>query len=90
MVEELIRAGGALAVVLGLMGALALAARRFGWAGPGAPPGGAPRRLEVVEAVALDHRRRAVLLRRDGVEHLIIMGPGAETVVERIEPGGAS
>ena len=40
------------------------------------------RRLQVVEVAALDSRRRALLLRRDTVEHLIIIGGQNDVVVE--------
>jgi flagellar protein FliO/FliZ len=42
-------------------------------------PGG---RLKVVEVTAIDTRRRLVLVRRDGVEHLLLLGANGETVVE--------
>ncbi|MBL3677575.1 MAG: FliO/MopB family protein [Alphaproteobacteria bacterium] len=77
--EEVLRAAGALALVLGLMGLAALAARRWGLAGPQTP---ADARLSITASLPLDARRRAVLLKRDGVEHLVILGPGGETIVE--------
>lgn len=40
------------------------------------------RRLGVVDSVPLDPRRQAILLRRDGVEHLIITGGPQDLVVE--------
>ena len=46
------------------------------------PKAGEPRRLSVVEARTLDARRQLVLIRRDGVEHLLLLSPNAETVVE--------
>ncbi len=39
-------------------------------------------RLSIVEVAPLAARRRAVLLRRDNVEHLLVLGPTHETVVE--------
>ena len=39
-------------------------------------------RLQVVETRGIDARRRLVLVRRDGVEHLILLGASTETVVE--------
>lgn len=74
----------ALAFVLGLIGLLAVAARRFGL--NGLPRSqirrGQERRIGMVEVTALDPKRRLVLIRRDGVEHLVILGPEGETVVE--------
>jgi flagellar protein FliO/FliZ len=70
----------ALVVVLGLIAALAWILRRYG-AGRvtlGATKG----RLGVVEASHIDAKRRLVLIRRDGVEHLLLLGPTSETVIE--------
>jgi flagellar protein FliO/FliZ len=71
----------ALLVVFGLIGLLAFVARRFRLGGTVAPGGG--RRLEIVEVRALDTRRRLVLIRRDRVEHLLVLAPDHTTVVER-------
>lgn len=40
------------------------------------------RRLKIVEFLPIDHRRRLVLVRRDDREHLLVLGPESETVVE--------
>lgn len=40
-------------------------------------------RLAVVEAAEVDQRRRLVLLRRDGVEHLVMIGGPSDIVIER-------
>lgn len=40
------------------------------------------RRLAVVDSAAIDTRRQLVLVRRDNVEHLILIGGGQELVVE--------
>ena len=39
--------------------------------------------LAVVEVVPVDTKRRLVLLRRDDTEHLVMLGPNGDTVVER-------
>ena len=75
----------ALALVLGLIGLAAWAARRFGMGGrvrvsAGAKPG---KRLAIAEVLAVDNKRRLVLVRRDGVEHLLLLGPHGDTLVER-------
>lgn len=72
----------ALIFVLALIAVAALAARRWGVAGviPVAP---GRRRLKVCESLALDGRRRLLLIRRDDVEHLLLLGATGETVVER-------
>ena len=71
----------ALLFVLGLIAALAWAARRFGFGG-GLPIPGRAHRLSVVEPVTLDAKRRLVLVRRDDREHLLVLGPSGETVIE--------
>ncbi len=43
---------------------------------------GGEKRLGVVEAAMIDGRRKLVLIRRDGVEHLILLSPDKETVIE--------
>ncbi|MBB54754.1 MAG: hypothetical protein CMF67_10325 [Magnetovibrio sp.] len=74
----------ALVFVLGLIGVLATIARRAGLGFPTAAikPGN-KRRLSVVEVTAVDGRRRMVLVRRDDVEHLLLISPTSETVIER-------
>lgn len=79
----------ALVFVLALIGLAAFAARRLGL-GHAALPTGRRRRLGIVEVLPLDGRRRLVLLRRDAVEHLVILGPSSETVVERIAASSAA
>ncbi|PZQ48456.1 MAG: hypothetical protein DI551_01510 [Micavibrio aeruginosavorus] len=71
----------ALAFVLGLMGGLALVLKKIGLGNVGMTPPD-KRRLRIVEILTLDPRRKAVLLSRDGVEHLVILGGNGETVVE--------
>ena len=70
----------ALLVVLGLIAALAWVLRRYG-AGR-VTMGSGKGRLGVVEATHIDAKRRLVLIRRDGTEHLLLLGPTSETVVE--------
>ena len=72
----------ALVFVLALIGLVAWLARRFGLAGAAALPRGRQRRLAVVESLAVDGKRRLVLVRRDDVEHLILLGTGPDMVVE--------
>lgn len=76
----------ALLFVLGLIGVAAVAARRFGLAPAARGDRRLPRRLAVVESIALDGKRRLLLLRRDDVEHLVILGPSADVVVEQAIP----
>jgi flagellar protein FliO/FliZ len=71
-----------LVLVLGLMLGVLWLLRRFGFGGMVARPGGR-RRLSVVETMTLDGRRRLVLVRRDDVEHLVMIGGSQDLVLER-------
>lgn len=73
----------ALVIVLILIGAAAWLVRKFGSgnAGAGANRGRMPR-LAVIDAAAVDNRRKLVLVRRDNVEHLIMIGGPTDVVVE--------
>ena len=77
----------ALGAVLLLAWAAGQWARRRGAAGIGkAWPGGAgTARLAVVAACALDGRRRAVLLRCDGREALVLTGPSGDLFLGWVE-----
>lgn len=44
--------------------------------------GGRKQRLAVIDATAIDNRRRLVLVRRDSVEHLLLIGGHNDLVVE--------
>ena len=78
---EYLRYVAALVFVVSLIALFAWAARRFGFGGVRVTSGPS-RRLAVVETLALDGKRRLVLLRRDGVEHLILLGADRETVIQ--------
>ena len=73
----------ALVFVLALIGILALVGRKFGLGYRIPPRNGRAKRLGIVEIMPLDAKRRLVLIRRDDTEHLIVLGPTSETVVER-------
>ncbi len=79
--ESYLRFGLALVLVVGLIGLAAWVARRFGLAGPAMLRGRA-RRLAVIESTGIDAKRRLVLVRRDGIEHLLLLGPAGDVVVE--------
>lgn len=71
----------ALGFVLALMGGLALLLKRMGYGHAGLAQG-SNRRLKLVEILPLDARRKAVILQCDGEQHLVILGPAGETVVQ--------
>src|SRR6201999_2769892 len=65
----------AFVVVLGLIGLAAWLVRRFAGNRLGANTNrGRMPRLAVIDAAAVDGRRRLVLVRRDNVEHLLMIG----------------
>jgi flagellar protein FliO/FliZ len=74
----------AFVVVIGLIALTAWLVRRFGGErlGTGSARGRQPR-LAVIDAATVDGRRRLVLIRRDNVEHLLIIGGPTDVVVEQ-------
>jgi hypothetical protein len=73
----------AFVIVLALIGGVAWLVRRFSTGGLSASSArGRQARLGVIEAAAVDNRRRLVLVRRDNVEHLIMLGGPTDLVVE--------
>jgi flagellar protein FliO/FliZ len=73
----------AFVVVLALIGVVAWLIRRFASNRLGAnTQRGRMPRLAVIDAAAVDGRRRLVLVRRDNVEHLLMIGGPTDIVVE--------
>lgn len=95
--EGYLRFAIALAFVLGLIGVLAVVARHFGFGYRTPIRAGRERRLSIVEIMPVDAKRRLVLLRRDSIEHLVLLGSGPDVLVEagiapppaRLEAAGA-
>ena len=80
----------ALIFVLGLIGGSAWFLKRFLLERGAHRNAKGPGRLEIVETKMIDARRKLILLRRDSVEHLLILGPNQETVIEKeIHPDGS-
>lgn len=75
-----LRAMAALVATLSLALLGAWAARRFNWTTP-LSPAGAPRRMRLVESLALDPRRRLVLVRLDDREHLLLLSASGDLTV---------
>ena len=69
-------------VVLALIGLTAWLVRRFGANRLGGATRGRQPRLAVIDAATIDGRRRLVLIRRDNVEHLLMIGGPTDVVVE--------
>src|ERR1700680_92899 len=73
----------AFVAVLALIGVAAWLVRRFAGNRLGANPNrGRMPRLAVIDAAAVDGRRRLVLVRRHNVEHLLMIGGPSDIVVE--------
>src|SRR5712675_3538360 len=73
----------AFVAVLALIGGAAWLVRRFAGNRLGANPNrGRMPRLAVIDAAAVDGRRRLVLVRRDNIEHLLMIGGPTDIVVE--------
>jgi flagellar protein FliO/FliZ len=75
--------------VLALIGGCVWAARRFGLVARMSPGIKSGKRLKIVDILPIDARRRAILLRRDNVEHLVILGEKEATLVESGIPAPA-
>lgn len=70
--------------VLALIGVTAWLVRRFGAERfGGSSARGRQPRLAVVDAAAVDGRRKLVIIRRDNVEHLLMIGGPTDVVVEQ-------
>lgn len=80
--SQILQLLAALGFVLALMGGLAFLVRRLGLAGALPQPVGKKKSLKIIEVLPLDSRRKAVLLQREDKQHLVILGPNGETVVE--------
>src|ERR1043166_6772374 len=72
----------AFVVVLLLIGAATWLVRRFGATRLDAGARSRQPRLAVVDAAAVDSRRKLVIIRRDNVEHLLMIGGPTDVVVE--------
>ena len=87
MAFEIIRYVGALLLVLALIGAAGVAARK--WGVPGVTRAVEQKRLAVVETLMMGPRQRLFIIRRDNVEHLIFAGPEGACLVENISSPSA-
>lgn len=84
-IEDYIRFASALILVLALMGLLALLFKRLNGSSGGFLS--KTDRLSIVEQKMIDTKTKTVLIRRDEVEHLVIVSHNAiETVETGIKP----
>ncbi|KAB1076189.1 hypothetical protein [Methylobacterium planeticum] len=74
-------------VILAVLTAIVLVVRRFSGRGLSLSSKGTPRgrqpRLGIVDVYELDRQRQLILLRRDNVEHLLLVGGPNDVVIER-------
>ncbi len=68
--------------VLGLIGAFAIIARRFGLGFPVTGRSNTQRRLSVSEMLPIDAKRRLIIFRRDNTEHLVLMSADSSLLIE--------
>lgn len=78
---DYLRFGLALLFVLGLIAGCSWLANRMGLA-PRVSTGPAAKRLSVTEIQRIDARRRLMLIRRDNVEHLILLNGDQDLLIE--------
>ncbi len=84
---SLLRVVFAFAVVIGLLSLMGFGLKYMAARGiQFSKPNGRPRRLQVVETLPLDVRRRLVIVRCDEKEHLLLLGVDQDTVVDREIP----
>ena len=72
----------ALLFVLALIALAATLARRFGLGFSGTSKSGQERRLSISEVLTLSPKHRLVLIKRDGTEHLLLLGANSDVVIE--------
>jgi flagellar protein FliO/FliZ len=85
---DILRAVFALFFVLGLIWLIGASIRKYGWK-LGLPTPMAQsrvRRLQMLEVLNLDGKNRMVLVRRDNVEHLVLVGSETTQVIETSIP----
>lgn len=90
---DALRALGALLLVIGLLVGGLYLLRRFGGQ-IGVRAGAAPSDLRVLEWRSLDPRRKLAVIRWDGRDHLLCLGPAGDCVIAQrdapAEPGAAA
>ena len=72
----------AMVFVLSLIGLFAWAAKKFGMIPSARHSRGGKRRLSIVEVAPVDAKRRLILVRRDEIEHLVLLGASTDVVIE--------
>lgn len=69
--------------VLGLIAGAAYVARHFGMVPRASQKSSSERRLEITEVLSVDAKRRLILIKRDEQEHLVLLGPERDLLIEQ-------
>jgi flagellar biogenesis protein FliO len=80
----LMRMLGVLALLLAALWGALWVVRRYDVKLPGRVGGPPVRRLQLVDRLPVDARRSLLLVRRDDVEHLILIGPDHALLLENV------
>ncbi|MEH6477506.1 MAG: hypothetical protein V7727_17570 [Sneathiella sp.] len=76
-----------LVFVLGLIGLISIAIRKFGFVPSVEKSRSKKKRLAISQMIGIDAKRRLILVRRDDREHLILLGPTGDILIEKdIDP----
>jgi len=79
---SMLRTLGALGMVLGMLAGALWMVKRYDIKLPGRVSSGGRKRVELVERLSLDQKRSVALIRRDGHEHLVLIGPEGSATLE--------
>lgn len=82
---DLTRVFFAFGVVVMLIFAVAAIAKKLGLHNRLSGMQSTERRLKIVDVLAIDPRRRLVLIQRDGQEHLVLLGQQQDLLIESYE-----
>lgn len=78
----MLRTIGALGLVLGMLAGALWFVKRYDVKLPGRVTNSRRKRIEIVERLAVDGKRSVALIRRDGMEHLVMFGPEGQSTIE--------
>lgn len=81
-IKSLLTSFSALIFVLGLIWLVAIFLRKYGSGKLPVIAKGKSKRISVIDALVIDARRKIILIRCDDKEHLILLGPEKELVID--------
>ena len=79
---SMLRTLGALGMVLGMLAGALWFVKRYDVKLPGRVTSSRRKRIEIVERLSVDAKRSVALIRRDGMEHLVMFGPEGQSTIE--------